>query len=240
MSKLKTILTKPIKSIYLSTAILIIGVVLYIYADNKYVPQFISKQPSGPKVLSSLAIQSTASLSTTTQNNTIATVSTISADSNASNIIAFRDELLLNEGLILGISNASGNLSIETRGGSDRCYRLDGFERCFAMQKQTVQNRSSYYSGTFEKQSNDNNPIAKIEALEGNIEFESIKDAIEWIDNTANKSFNFIYTDDGFIAGWYKLDLPQGLGSVIKTQVWHLYINGGTCPPKIVPLPIRV
>lgn len=46
MSKLKRILNTPIKSFYLNFALLIILIVLYINADIKYVPQFLSMKQS--------------------------------------------------------------------------------------------------------------------------------------------------------------------------------------------------
>jgi len=187
MSKLKKILTTPIKSIYLNSALLLILIVVYINADNKYIPQIVLKQSPESRMLPSPMTQPTVSLSTTTLNNTIETAATTSADNNIANIVSFRDELPLKEGLVIGIANASGNLSIEVRGGLDRCYQLDGYEHCLTMmKKQTDVNRSSYYSGMFEKQPNDTNPIAQIEVSEGSIDFKSIKDAIEWIDSNVN------------------------------------------------------
>lgn len=66
LSRLKKILTAPIKTLYLFSALLVILIVIYINADIKYVPQFFLKQTPEQKTISSSVTLTTISQMTTT------------------------------------------------------------------------------------------------------------------------------------------------------------------------------
>lgn len=65
MSRLKKILTAPIKSLYLLSALLVILIVLYINADIKYVPQLVLKQSPEQKTVPSPVMLTIISQKTT-------------------------------------------------------------------------------------------------------------------------------------------------------------------------------
>jgi len=228
MSKLKKMLTTPIKSLYLTSALLVILIALYMSTDIKYVPQLVLKQPSEQTKPSSQTTSPAISLSTP---SIAATTST--ADKRVS-ILSVPDVPALQKDLLLEINNASGSMTIQILKGLERIYRLDAQPRIVTLNKtQADENSPPYYTytGTFERQPNDDNPIAGIEALEGRMDFKSDKEAIEWLNSDANVPFDFVYTDNGFVAGWYRT--KRGTGSLIRVQVWQLYING-EMPVKLV------
>ncbi len=147
--------------------------------------------------------------------------------------VSFRDETALSEGMTLGVTNASGAISIDARRKLERCYRSDGLERCLTLQKKEAdQPGAFYYAGAFQDQLNDNNAVAVVEAAEGSMDFRSIKDAIQWIDSEKNRSFNFVYDNNGLTAGWYRTAVTQGR-TLIKAQVWRLLIDGAL--PEMLP-----
>jgi len=81
MSKLKRVLTTPIKSLYLTSALLVLLIVLYINADIKYVPKVFSKKQVEHSVISADTKESTPVLINETKNiNTETNLSTLLTD----------------------------------------------------------------------------------------------------------------------------------------------------------------
>ena len=144
---------------------------------------------------------------------------------------AFRDDEVLEEGLSLEIANAGGFLLIEARKGAERCYQVEGFRGCLSLATTPPdQAGDSFLSGTYPP--GGFKSVNTLEAQEGSIYFESIKDAIQWIDSESNRAFNFIYDDRGLAVGWYEPAAP-GPGRMFKVRVWQVYIDGEK--PEMLP-----
>lgn len=127
------------------------------------------------------------------------------------------------EGLTMKVTNENGDLSIEARKGWDRCYTMVALSECLTLQTTTAdQPGQSFFSGKVSSTAT----AWALEAAEGSLNFDTIKDAIAWIDNEKNRPFNFIYDDRGLAAGWHVLKSAQGLGNIIQVQVWQIYIDG--------------
>ncbi len=71
MSKLKKLMSTPIKSIYLTSALLVILIIAYIKVDTKYVPRLVSQQPPVQKLSISTITVTTISRTTTTFTNNV-------------------------------------------------------------------------------------------------------------------------------------------------------------------------
>lgn len=226
LPRLRALLTAPIKPLYLLSAVLVILIVLYIKADVKYVPQLVLKRSPGKEMIPSPPAKTAVSLMTATQGDALET--------GASSPYSDQAEAVLPEGLILGITNASGALSVDARASLERCCESDGVSRCLTLQKmQSDERRPVYYAGAFEIPAQGNSTVARLEMEEGRLNFSSMKEAFDWIDQDGNRSFHYIYNNSGLLAGWYKTALPQAPGALVRIRIWQLSIDGEK--PEMLP-----
>lgn len=128
-------------------------------------------------------------------------------------------ELVMSPGMIIEAENEHGPITIEAIDKLTRVFKWNDREiklKLIPRYKRWYGSKGAY------KPSGKGNVHAVIE--EGQHHFCSEKEAIEWLP-WQHYRFNYVYTSDGLVIGWYQSGDPNSDMIALCVKIWRFYIN---------------
>lgn len=136
-------------------------------------------------------------------------------------------EVVMTRGMKIAATNRNGTIEIEAGRDSRRKYTWDGATRevLLVVRKARWYGSLGLYSpgsgisGTFSP----HNGISRAVVEEGQQHFETIKDALKWLNQPyQQRTGDTKYTNSGLVVRWSKSPSRRQL----NVDVWQIYING--------------
>lgn len=134
-----------------------------------------------------------------------------------------KNEIVMNEGMSIKVSNSYGEMEITAGKGYVRNYTWNGATRSAELIP-----RKSRWNGSlgiyFPGEGNhwkEHDGITRAVLEEGQQHFRTVEEATEWIKK--ENHWGYVYRDDGLVVGWDKM---TGAGGTLGVSVWQIFING--------------
>jgi len=122
-----------------------------------------------------------------------------------------------------------GRITITTGAGSLRCYSWDGVTRCIDLRPADKEyqstNQGLYYrvpNGAIGYVWENHNGITRPAVFEDVVNVQSLKEALEWINERTMDGAKSTYTSDGLVVGWS----TKAEGATLYVSVDQILING--------------
>lgn len=148
---------------------------------------------------------------------------TLFACSQGKNDNPIKNEIVMDEGMIIKVINSYGEMQIAAGKGFVRNYTWNGDTRSAELIPRKSRWNGSlgiYFPGEG-KHWKEHDGITRAVLEEGQQHFKTVEEAIKWI--TKENHWGYVYRDDGLVVGWEKM---KGAGGTLGVSVWQIFING--------------
>lgn len=130
------------------------------------------------------------------------------------------NEIVMSPGMVIKAENSNGTITIEAGQGLSRTYIWDDRSVRVKMWK-----RDKRWFGSLGLYNPGGAANVHTVVEEGQQHFYSEEEAVTWLDWQGDR-FQYVYSSDGLVVGWYTTDMPDPSMVALCVEVWQFYISG--------------